>query len=145
MVVFEQHDFRQALLMNQLRRHALEHQRQKAQATGQSCRQARLDHGTATEEFEAAGFELARVHAKELVIASSGQQAPQTRISAGGNPGVAAAKQPRIDTDLVQHLIGGRARGATLQQRFSHQLNGNGVFFRHCAKGALFLFEWRAY
>ncbi|MNI65964.1 hypothetical protein D3C73_1215020 [compost metagenome] len=145
MVVFEQDDFRQALLMHKLGGHAFEHQRQETQAAAEPGRQARLDHGTATEELQAAGLELARVHAKELVIPPPGQQAPQARISAGGNPRVTTAEQRRINADLAQHLIGGRARGATLQQRFTHQLNGNGVFFRHCAKGALFLFEWWAY
>ncbi|MCY1455712.1 hypothetical protein D9M71_728660 [compost metagenome] len=141
MVVLEQHDFRQALLMNQLGRHALKHQRKETQTRGEPGGQAGLDHGAATEELQAAGFELARIHAKKLVIPPPGQQAPQTRISAGRNTGVTAAEQGWIDADLVQHLIGGRARVATLQQRFAHQLHGNGVFFRHCARRALFWFE----
>ena len=133
-VVFEQDDFRQALLVHQLRGQVFEHQRQKTQARAQAGRQRRLRHRAATEELKAAGLELARVHAKELVIAAPGQQAPESRVLRGRHPTVLGLQQRRINPDLVQDFIRGRARGTTLQQRFTHQLNGDGVFFRHGAR-----------
>jgi hypothetical protein len=84
-----------------------------------------------TEKCQAAGLEFARIHAKKLVVPTPGQQSPQARIRSGRDTGVGGLQQRRIDADLVQHLFGGSPRGATLQQRFTHQLHGDGVFFRH--------------
>ncbi|KIR21017.1 hypothetical protein PFLU3_34930 [Pseudomonas fluorescens] len=98
---FEQDDLRQALLANQLRGHALKHQRQKTQARFQACGQAGLRHGGATQERQAAGFELTRVHAEELIVRAPRQQAPQPRIGRGRNPGAWLLQQCGINPDLA--------------------------------------------
>ncbi|MNO65138.1 hypothetical protein D3C76_558820 [compost metagenome] len=144
LVVLQQDDFRQALLTYQLRRQVFEDQRQKRQAAGHSRRHVGLEHGAAAQERKAAGLEFAWVHAKELIIPAPCQQPPQARISRGRNAGVGAAQQLRVDADLDQHLVRGDSWRAALQQCFTHQLNGDGVFFRHGSRQALFLFEWGA-
>ncbi|MCY1446410.1 hypothetical protein D9M71_629740 [compost metagenome] len=144
-VVFEQDDFRQALLTHQLRRQVFEDQRQKRQAASQSRRHVGLEHGAAAQECEAAGFEFAWVHAKKLVIPTPCQQPPQARISGGWNPGAAIAQQLWVDANLDQHLVLVDVWRTALQQCFTHQLDGDGVFFRHGLRQALFLFEWGAY
>lgn len=126
-----QYDFCQALLVYQLCRHALEHQRQKAQAGFQRCGQGRLCHRGATKEFQAAGFELARVHAEKFIVHAPCQQAPQTRVSRRRDACGWLFQQRRINPDLGQHFVGRRTRRAALQQGFAHQMDGDRVFFRH--------------
>ncbi|MNS60848.1 hypothetical protein D3C72_938590 [compost metagenome] len=130
-IVFQQHDFRQALLTHQFGGHALKHQRQEIQAAGESRRHVRLDHGGATQKLETAGFELAWVHPEKLIIPTPGQQPPKPRIGGGRDANLGIVQLRRIDADLAQHLFGGCTRRATLQQRFTRQLDGDGVFFRH--------------
>ena len=139
LVVFEQDDFRQALLTNQLCGQVFEHQRQKAQTRGQTGGQARLDHGAATEKLQAAGLELARVHAKKLVVPTPRQQTPQTRISGGRDAGIGGLQQRRIDADLVQHLIGGRVRGRNFATALHAPVEWRWCLFPTLAEASLVL------
>ena len=75
--------------------------------------------------------ELARVHAKELIIQASRQQSPQARINNRRHPGLRLTEQLRVDPDLMQHFVHGLARRAALQQRLTHQMNRDGVFVEH--------------
>ncbi len=127
----QQDDFRQALLDQQLGRQALEHQRQKAQHRLQCRRYRGLCHADPAQVGEAAGAQLARVHAEKLIVVAVRQQAPQPGVVTGRYAAVGLLQQPWGNSDLVQHLLGSGSRGATLQQRLTHQMNRDGVFFRH--------------
>ena len=70
---FMQHYLRQALLTDQPGRYPFEHQRQEPQHQLQPLGQGGLDHGRAAHERQAAEPQLARVHAKELIILAARQ------------------------------------------------------------------------
>lgn len=124
-------DFRQALLAYQDRLQVLEHQPEKRQGALQRGAQGWLGHGRTAQEGQAAGAQAARVHAKEFIVATASEQAPELRVGTGRHPCVSFVQLPGIDPHAAEQGLAGCTRGITLQQRFTHQLHGDGVFLRH--------------
>ncbi|MNV68019.1 hypothetical protein D3C71_1608460 [compost metagenome] len=124
-------NFGQALLAHQAGLHVLKHQRQKCQRGVQACTQGWLAHAGTAHECQAATAQTARVHREKLVVAAPGQQAPQAGIGLGTDPCLWQVQLFNGDARPGQQAAVRLTGRAGLQQRFAHQLHGNGVFLAH--------------